>query len=356
VRFIVAQRNSYRLGFTTIELLVVLAIVGLLGAIAASAVFRVRATAEKSATEQTITKLASALDVHWKAVIDAAKKDYDGLPPQIKQNLIALADNLRASGLPQPHPRRDDRARLLYVKFRLKQEFPTSFAIAADPAPSFLPPTSGALTGKPSYIREVVGKTGVSPAIQSSALLVLALKQGRSGVATTAIDQMVGSSFLRETQGLTYIIDSWGQPLQFYAFPAYAPGEGPSTTDLDVGPITVPNGQTLVNVLKSVVADPQDPEGLLILDTTSNSRWDRNTDMMRFLHPQFTSVRGSPRQFLLRRMVPVIASAGPDGLLGGLPNEASAPAAINPWMSLPGPGSFDNIYSFRLRQTGARGD
>jgi len=53
---------------------------------------------------------------------------------------------------------------------------------------------------------------------------------------------------------------------------------------------------------------------------------------------------------LLRKMIPIIVSAGPDGLLGG------SAAGQDANMALPGPESFDNIYSFRLRQTGARGD
>src|SRR5262245_49933856 len=124
-------RHSRR-GITLIEMLMVIAIVSMLAALTAGAVFTIRDTQEKEHTEPTIRKLASKLDKHWKAVPDSANKDYDALPNDIKQNLIALADNATNSPTtPKPHPRRDARARLLYLKFRLKQEFPTSFTEVA---------------------------------------------------------------------------------------------------------------------------------------------------------------------------------------------------------------------------------
>src|SRR5262245_45421923 len=232
-----------RPGFTAIEILIVVAIIALLMSIAAGALIRVRAASERTATETTLTKLASILDRHWKAVIDAAKKEYDGLPTSIKQNLVALADNTTASATtPKPHPRRDDRARLLYVKFRLKQEFPTSFYDAIYPATlkppqipantafptnqplHFLPPqtipgwnpltnTAEPVTGKPAYVKFLVdfyknpaiSSQGISPnnigifpspKYQAAILLALALEQSRSGIAPANLEQEVGTSFI----------------------------------------------------------------------------------------------------------------------------------------------------------------
>lgn len=346
-----ARRNtSSRTGFTAIELLIVLAIVGMLGALAASAVFRVRATSEKSATETTLTKLASALDVHWKAVIDAAKKEYDGLPSNIKQNLLTLADNATASAsTPKPHPRRDDRARLLYTKFRLKQEFPTSFELAMNPTypgdagsfpqhvflptqaiPGAVPPppimtASKQFSGKPAYIKAIYGKTAPAAEFQSSALLLMALEQQRTGVGATAIDQMVGTNFIRTEGQFRYLVDSWGKPLQFYTYPTASIA---AATDLG-GP------------------DPLDPERLLPANT---SRW--IPTMVTPTPPKpwrnFVELMHDPNSG--RKMIPVIVSAGPDSDLGGVV------AALDPRMNLDAPGAFDNIFSYRLRQTGARGD
>ncbi|MBX7104456.1 MAG: prepilin-type N-terminal cleavage/methylation domain-containing protein [Gemmataceae bacterium] len=311
-----------RSGFTAIELLIVVTILGIIAALTAGAVVRVMASAEKSATETTLTKLASVLDIHWKAVIDSAKKEYDGLPSGIKANLLALADNqANTPATPKPHPRRDDRARLLYVKFRLKQEFPTSFAAAADPAPNYLPaqsvpPIAGLYTGKPAYIKAINGKT-IGLGKESAALLVLALQQSRAGVASTPIEQLVGGSFLRQENGLSYLVDSWGSPLQLFIFPTAATA---GTTDLNAG------------------NDPQDPEGLL--KTVAVSKWQALPIFATLLHPQIDS----------RRLVPVIVSAGPDRLLGGSGSQS------NPTMNLTSPDADDNIYSYRLRQSGARGD
>lgn len=350
----------HRRGFTTIELLIVLAIVALLGSLAASAVFRVRATSERTATETTLTKLASALDVHWKAVIDSARKEYDSLPANIKQNLVTLADNaVGSASAPKPHPRRDDRARLLYIKLRLKQEFPTNFQTAQNPtypgdasSPAvprhvFLPsqPVPGAaaeaplpaslnrFTGKPAYVKAVNNKP-LAPMFQSSALLVLALEQSRAGVSAVPLDQMVGSNFIRTEGQFRYLVDSWGKPLQFYIFPT---AQSAAVTDLQG-------------------SDPQDPEGLLsattsrwipqmVTPTPPSKPWNLYADLV---HPQISN----------RRLVPTIVSAGPDGEIGFMDGSLTVPgyAAINPTMILNGGPAFDNLFSFRLRQTGARGD
>lgn len=317
-----ARMNARRAAFTAIEVLIVVTVLAILATLVAGAVLRVVGSSEKTATESTLTKLASILDVHWKSVIDSARRDYDALPPAVRQNLLTLADNATASPTtPKPHPRRDDRARLLYLKFRLKQEFPTSFAAALNPAPSFLPPqtvpgVTGTFTGKPAYVKALANVT-LPVDKQSAALLVLTLEQGRGGAAATPLDQTVGNTFIRQESGVRYLVDSWGTPLQFFTFPATPSA---AMTDLAGG------------------ADPQDPEGLL--KPVNVSRWQAAPAFATLLHPQIDG----------RKLIPVIVSAGPDRELGG------QPAATNPWMDLSGAAADDNIYSYRLRQTGARGD
>jgi len=350
--------------------------------LAAAGVVRVRASSLRSATEATLTKLASLLDVQWKAVLDSAKAEYDGLPSNIKQGLLELANNpTNPVTQPQPQPRQADRARLLYIKFRLKQEFPTSFAVAINPGVvtvgnttrTYLPATvinNVSVTGKTAYVRAVYGKpdNAQTQPIQSSALLLLALEQSRGANPTTAIESVIGSTYVKTdpVTGLRYIVDSWDNPLQFFAFPAYPFGQGPSTTDLDVK-LNVPTNGSVLDALKTQSNDPQDPEGLLLdkafYSSVLANQWTPNFNGQPLnigtpqnappLHAQINPqvVSTNPKVYLMRRLVPVIASAGPDGLLGG------NVAAINPMMALPGnPDSFDNLYSFRLRQTGGWGD
>src|SRR5205085_2809037 len=158
----VTTRNANaRRGQTLIELVIVITILALLMSLVAGAVFRVRESQEQRFTEATLQKLGSLLEQHWRVTIDTARKQYDTLPKEIKQNLIKLADNPPSPGIP-PQARRDDRARLIYVKFLLQQEFPTSFAKAFDPAAAstpvagqtFLVPSQGVggnRTGKAAY-------------------------------------------------------------------------------------------------------------------------------------------------------------------------------------------------------------
>lgn len=414
------HRRNLRAGFTAIEILIVVAIIALLMTIAAGAIVKVRAAAERTATETTLTKLASMLDRHWKAVIESAKKEYDGLPVNIKQNLVALADNATASpATPKPHPRRDDRARLLYVKFRLKQEFPNSFEQAVDPDPTFgrfLPPTvqapaipqrgNTAATGNPAFVKFIVdfytkansptpqnlswknNKQFPTPKYQSAMLLALTLEQARGGMSAANLEQEVGTTFLltgfedaeaakaAPAKKITlprYLVDAWGNPLQFYIFPAYNAGGNPSTTDLDVtfnfvpANKTVPVNQQLRERLQSGGGpDPQDPEGLLL--NASISQWTPPAipgfDFAMALHPQimptFVSANQQQTIFAMRRMVPAIVSAGPDGRIGSLLATPNAPddgwAASNPSMTMQSADCFDNLYSFRLRQTGAKGE
>src|SRR5262245_41527087 len=61
-----------RAGFTLLELLVVMALITVLAAVSIGTYFRVRATAEKHATEVMVEKLASAMDQQVKAIIEEA--------------------------------------------------------------------------------------------------------------------------------------------------------------------------------------------------------------------------------------------------------------------------------------------
>lgn len=359
------HRSKYRAGFTAIEVLIVVAIIALLISIAAGALIRVKAASERSATEATLTKLASILDRHWKAVIDSAKKEYDGLPNNIKQNLITLADNQPVTAT--PHPRRDDRARLLFVKLRLKQEFPTSFYTALFPGtvdkrdtvyylppstvPPFTRPGNLPFTGKPAYVKMCykVGpsdgpKTDITIEKQSAALLVAALEQARAGIAPESLEQAVGAGFIKQEGGYRYLVDSWGNPLRLYIFPT---NDGQLLTDL---------------ARKATDKDPQDPEDLL---STTASKWIRSdmaTLVSTFVHPIDRGVK----------LVPIIVSAGPDQQLGlyeapefaqNGPFMQPVPASPTGTAALPGTLNkrfaeerFDNLYSFRLRQTGGKGD
>src|SRR6186997_3042654 len=107
-----APRYHRRTAFSLVELLVVISIIAVLSALSLSAVFGLRESQIKNATETTVQKLASALDQQWKATMDQI---YEETP-------ATWAVNLSTNGSTRGPDLR--RARALYIKGRLRQEFP----------------------------------------------------------------------------------------------------------------------------------------------------------------------------------------------------------------------------------------
>jgi hypothetical protein len=238
------------------------------------------------AAEATLQKLTSELDRHIKAVVDQAEAD--AIPDSV---LTGLAGN---------HPRR---ARVIWIKLRLKQEFPTSYAEARNPAPGYL-------AGKSAYSKLPAGAN--NPATESAACLLLALGQARRGV-TSDVDQFLGAGAVRDTDGdgVPEIVDVWGTPLYFVRWPA-------GNAELN------PNG------LAPGVNDAQDPDGLL-----SDPSWVNTGGAAQFAalcHPV-----AAGKSF--KNLNPFVASCGPNQVREDNP-----------------PTAGDDLFGYRLRRTGARGD
>jgi prepilin-type N-terminal cleavage/methylation domain-containing protein len=337
-----AARPARRAGVTLIELLVVVAIIGVMASLAISGVMTLRSAQLKRFTETTIEKLASALDQQMKATLDQIKQE----PPNGWALAMANGD-LR-------------RAKVIYAKARLKQEFPVSFYQALYPyantsmapgaigQPASFPGgvlTANDLPAKSTYSRALAGVAAnyrPPPATnvplpqkwESSALLYLALAQGRRGMAAFKPDELVEPTAIQTVGGFKVFVDSWGEPLRLFLFPVY-------NTEL--------NDPSLGYYKPAAMAspDPQDPEG-----TTAAPTWTTTTQkaFQFFLHPLNVSGRSGPFH-----LIPVIASSGPD-MDFGLVSATGDPAELVAWMSLGGDRANDNIYSYRLRKSGARGD
>ena len=196
-----------RAGFTLIELLVVIAIIAVLGSLLAGAVFRITASQSQKRTEATLKKLQTGLSGQWQAVVDSTKdelKNNGGDPKSVNFLIYNFAQGLAIND--------PSRARALYIKFRLKQEFPQTFTEALNPIPSLAKNAA-----KPTYTVALTGAVSPGAQLESAMCLYLALNQGRRGATFSAEDVGAGSvkSQMCGNVSLSFFVDAWGQPITF---------------------------------------------------------------------------------------------------------------------------------------------
>ncbi|HLJ94176.1 MAG TPA: prepilin-type N-terminal cleavage/methylation domain-containing protein [Gemmataceae bacterium] len=357
-----SRSTRLRPGFSLIELMIVIAIIGVIVSLAASATMQVISRQRSANTELTIQKVNDALKAHWRAVVDQAKtEDISSLA--VYPGLLAMAGN---------DPSSSDcirRARVIWIYLRLKQQFPMNFMEALNPVPI----RSIASPGPAPAFQALLGKPA-SPTPQmyeSSVCLLLALSQSRKGVPAfnedrlSSIEKADAGTFNAAMTGLKAIVDAWGRPLVFYRWPIG--GEVAASN---------PNAATS----SQLIADPLDPEGLLMNPTWNNAAAYGGRQGVWAFEKMFHPIHvgsGNSYKPTSYYTVPVVASAGPTTnpalnnqstvyQLMGLPPPQELPPLAMPTLPpalLHDPmnlaagtsDSQDNIYSFRMR-VGARGD
>lgn len=314
------RHDRARHGFSLTELTVVLAIIAILVAMSAAAVSKYITVQQTTNTEHTIRKVYSKLMSQWEAVITAAsKEDMD------KTVGSAIANSIRTTAASD-----EARARVIYVKLRLKQEFPISYSEALAPTP---------LPAKQAYYNAFNAKPG--GAHESSACLLASLRQGRGGIKLSADD--LGTTSVKNIGGVDVLIDGWGTPLGFYRWPT-------GNTELDALAAPPPvDSSGLPSTNPSVVRDRQDPLGKLCdLNWYASSGGANKTQFETWCHSITKS--GSDHAYYLE---PVVVSAGPDLTLGLSTPDMMPNGTLNSDNKV---ADTDNIYSFRLLRVGARGD
>lgn len=291
-------RSKRRLGFTLIEMLVVVAIIGVLVGLTSAGVFKFMDLQRTNNTQATIKKMSGHLDAQIKAVLK--KADDEPIPVPVL--------NL-AGGDPK-------RARVIWRKLRLRQEFPMTIAEATT-QPSF---STGAVPELAPLYATQANRITSGPG-DSAALLLLALQKNRKAGVLTG-DDLAGA--VSDTNGDTVleIVDGWGNPIQFYRWP----------TDNDAVNKLNPadKGTTPANNRAFSIRDPLDPDGLLLATSWYNSP----------LRLEFENLCHTITPTTGFYLIPVIASPGRDGKLGlGLKKMDTTSAA----------DAADNIYSYNLK-------
>ncbi len=301
------QRTARR-AFTLLELLVVVAIIGVLAALAVGAAMMVLGGQEESNSRTAMQTVYSILQKHWDKVVADAKKE---TPSDAAFTLAGGSDQAA-------------RAQVMWIKLRLMEAFPISYdEINNDPVGAYISPRPR--NNIANYQRKLAGVADV-PARwkeQNSACLLMALSVNRGGVV---LDEEKLGPFLKDTQDsppIKMIVDGWNHPIAFFRFPTSYPNLLSGSAQW-LNPAKSGRGATY--------SDPLDPDGTLQNSTA-------------YTQANFTGlVHGGVSAGVY--IIPAVVSRGKDGELG-LKLDAKS------WlsdMSVTNQGQAnDNIYSFFLK-------
>ena len=201
-------------------------------------------TQRVSGTENSLRHLDKMLHEHWKRSLDSRQQERRPIATAV----FALAGS------------NADRARVLWVKFRLTEAFPQSYAevqnaVAKKQNTIYGTDSQGRpWIDKPKYMAQYAKKLPAvdaathNVASESAACLHLALSVNRDGVM---LDEGNLAGYISDTDndGVKELIDNWGRPIHFQRFPI-------GNTDLaSMNPRTA--------AAQMSFGDPLDPGGLL---------------------------------------------------------------------------------------------
>lgn len=309
-----------RAAFTLIELLAVIAIIAVLLAMSAAAFYRTRVQQQESATNVTLSKLQSELDVQWKTVLDRGAED--ARTRSIPQAILSWSGN------------DDRRAKVVWTKILLRVEFPQTFYDAVN-FPVALKSMGFNVPMKSDYFQAVQGMAPAPVAnpgypqahYESAALLYLALKQGRRGMQAFNPNEQVGPHAIGSVdlygKSFNVFIDTWGEPIAFIRWPTGAT----MMDDINQPPFQVLN--TIAGVPTAV--DPQDPEKTLHVAT-----WANQSSFSNSIHP--LNANGP------LNLSPFVFSAGRDKQYGVDATYAGVGST----------DELDNLYGYRQRGVGRK--
>ena len=209
------RTHRNRRGFSLIELLTVVSILGLLTAIFVGVLVSVRGDSATRTTNETLNKIQAAIEQQVRIAGDVAKKERRDRAAAFTQ-LVPFCNN------------DEDRAEALLVVVKVRLQFPTSFAEATSPVTLSSSPLIS--YPAPAAFRSVTGTFSA----QEQAAILLYLSLGERSTATDGVntDQISQS----DLAGTSYKVfrDAWGSPITYVRFaqnaelnqPTYAPAGG----------------------------------------------------------------------------------------------------------------------------------
>lgn len=211
-------RRSRR-GFTLLELLTVLAIIGILVTLTTGAVFRLRNARLEVTTSETLEKLQGAWEQQHKAALDTIRKEE--VPPVTLQLATSYGGDAAL-------------AKVMHLKFRLRQEFPDRLT-DIDPTTAGFQPTGDAgldaylPTLRATYrVKSTYSQPNMYAALatgnlqqQNAALLFLAFSKMRGGAGfdAEAIGSNATGTLSLNNMQFKIFRDSWDKPIGFVRQP-----------------------------------------------------------------------------------------------------------------------------------------
>ena len=349
----IATRTTRRRGgFTLIELMVVVALIAILAALAAGTFFRIQAAELQRASEATLVKLHTHLNVRWTPVLEDAKKT---VPPEV----LALAGNDK------------DRAIAIWTYAKLQNEFPESFDEVRVTTPAVAPRVinlNGAVLPPKKVFYDLAVKT-YTPAPttdeQAAALFYAAINATSVGGLSPASDGL-NNQTVTTASGLTMYKDAWGTPITFRRWaklPEMQSAPYLHATQVPWSRAALASGQSGTFAVKN----PLDPAGRLVARNLPAPGYPADNPFADPTNPLYANrlacLAQSPGtnpyginlpDFTNENFGPTLVSFGPGKKSGEVapefqPFPTTTSPAVNDDMA-------DNILSFRLRREGNRGD